>query len=286
MPWDITDEDIVAEIATHRLVAEFKNHPLRAQPENWTEAHWRNTYGFPTVAAGYDKEKGNHGMRLKFMNPPSSKDGFKVEDCASERERRMLRFLVPILNPDKPTTLPLKLLKAIYGAYTGKRMCVWGHILQEVLSREVPKIGGKKGCPLFPFIYHLYFRFGILTTREKEDWRTRQELPPTPPLPTPEEMAPGAGEGVQDEGAATTFDWDEEPELRGQGKKRKARDSTGGAGSSQQKKKGKLRRLTPVSPATTPVVKETRVTLEEEDPDKQPSEVSRDEFTDATTEGD
>ena len=50
--------------------------------------------------------------------------------------------------------------------------------------------------------------------------------------------------------------------------------------------KGKLRRLTPVSPATTPVVKETRVTPEDEDPDKQPSEVSRDEFTDATTEGD
>ena len=225
----------MVEIATHRLVVEFKNRPFRAQPENWTEAHWQNTYGFPAVAAGYDKEKGDHGMRLKFVNPPSGKDGFKVEDCACERERWMLRFLVPILNLDKPTTLPLKLLKVIYGAYTGKCMCGWGHILQEVLSREVPKIGGKKECPLSPFIYHLYFRFGILTTREKEDWRTCQELPPTPPLPTLEEMAPRAGEGVQDEGAATAVDWDEEPELTGQGKKRKARDSTGGAGSSQQR---------------------------------------------------
>ena len=55
VPWDITDKDIVAEIATHQPVAEFKNHPLRAQSENWTEAHWQNTYRFPAVTAGYDK---------------------------------------------------------------------------------------------------------------------------------------------------------------------------------------------------------------------------------------
>lgn len=132
----------------------------------------------------------------------------------------MLRFLVPILYPDKPTTCTLKLMKALYGAYSGERVCGWQHILHEVVKREVAKIGSKKGCPLAPFIYHLYARYGILTTREKEAWRSRQDLEETETHvdrePEPEE------EGLEDTDREV-IDLEGEPKPRSRGRKRRRR---------------------------------------------------------------
>ncbi len=37
------------------------------------------------------------------------------------REKRLLQFLVPILSPDKPTTITIKLAKGIYSALHYKK---------------------------------------------------------------------------------------------------------------------------------------------------------------------
>jgi hypothetical protein len=152
------------------VVPEFREHQLRARPKNWGEAHWRATYKFPDSPLRYDKTREDtRWVKKRFSRPPSDKDGFRVDECKSHREKRLLRFLVPILNPDKPTTCTLKLMKTIHEAYSNERVCGWGLILDDVVFREVSKIGGRKGCPLAPFIYHLYARYGILTTRKKEE---------------------------------------------------------------------------------------------------------------------
>lgn len=71
------------------------------------------TYGFPYSALGYERARGDTGLRAKFAKLPLEKDMFKVEDCNNASEKRLLQFLVPILNPDKATTCTMKLLKAI-----------------------------------------------------------------------------------------------------------------------------------------------------------------------------
>lgn len=65
--------------------------------------------------------------------------------------------------------------------------------MEEVVSREVGKIGGKKGCPLAPFIYHLYARYGILTSKEREQWEEKKELEDREP-PSDREEAPAESE--------------------------------------------------------------------------------------------
>lgn len=72
------------------------------------------------------------------------------------------------------------------GAYFEKCAYGWGNILEEVVTREVGKISSKKRRPLASFIYH---RHGVLIFREKEEWRSRQELIPVePPLDREEEL--------------------------------------------------------------------------------------------------
>jgi hypothetical protein len=98
--------------------------------------HWRATYKFPNSPFGYDKTKQDSGwVKQRFVSPVSDKDGFRVEDCRDNRERRLLQFLVPILSPNKPTTCTIKLMKAIYEAYLNNRKTGWGLILDELVTR-------------------------------------------------------------------------------------------------------------------------------------------------------
>ena len=50
-------------------------------------------------------------------------------------------------------------------------------MIQEIVNREAMKIGGAKGCPIAPFLYHLYDKHGCLTDREK----AKLEKPTLPP---------------------------------------------------------------------------------------------------------
>ena len=38
----------------------------------------------------------------KFLHEADPKDGFPVRECRDVRECRLLKFLVPIVHPDKP----------------------------------------------------------------------------------------------------------------------------------------------------------------------------------------
>jgi hypothetical protein len=107
-------------------------------------------------------------MKERFSQLISEKNGFRVQDCIDDRERRLLRFLVPILSPDKPHSCTIKLMKAIYEAYFNYRKIGWGLIVEEFVIREARKLGNKKGCPLTPFLFHLYDKYRCLTARERE----------------------------------------------------------------------------------------------------------------------
>ena len=117
---------------------------------------------------GFDKKgQGDSDWVKDRFTSLSEKDGFRVEDCRIGREKRLLQFLVPIFSPDKPTTIVIKLAKCIYSALLHGKKVGWGIIVQEMAKKEALKIGGAKGCPLTPFLYHLYSHHRCLTDREK-----------------------------------------------------------------------------------------------------------------------
>src|SRR6202011_3758672 len=95
------------------------------------------------------------------------KDGFHPGNCRNLRERRVLEFLLPILNPNKPKRISLTMANTLFGAMSGVRPVNWGLIIHRVVGRALPHIGRKPSF-LSPFILHLYQHFDRITAEEED----------------------------------------------------------------------------------------------------------------------
>lgn len=51
------------------------------------------------------KVRGDATLTARFHHPAHEHNDFKVEHCINAKEQRLLKFLVPILNPEKPVTI-------------------------------------------------------------------------------------------------------------------------------------------------------------------------------------
>ena len=103
----------------------------------------------------------------KFRAYPDPKDGFHPGNCRNLRERKVLEFLMPILNPNKPKRISLTMANTLFGAMSGVRPVNWGLIIHEVVGRALPHIGRKPSF-LSPFILHLYQHFDCITAEEED----------------------------------------------------------------------------------------------------------------------
>ena len=67
---------------------------------------WRGVYNFlpggNSMANRTDKF-----VEGKFLHDVDPKDGFPIRECRNAQEQRVLKFLVPIVHPDKPTWISL-----------------------------------------------------------------------------------------------------------------------------------------------------------------------------------
>ena len=88
-------------------------------------------------------------------------------NCKSKRERRVLEFLLPILNPDKPKRISLTMANTLFGAMSGSMPVNWGSIIHELVAKALPNIG-KKPSFLSPFILHLYQHYKLLLPEEED----------------------------------------------------------------------------------------------------------------------
>ena len=103
----------------------------------------------------------------KFRGNNDLKEGFHLGNCRSKRERRVLEFLLPILNPDKPKRISLTMANTLFGAMSGSRPVNWGLLIHEVVAKALPNIG-KKLSFLSPFIFHLYQQYELLLPEEED----------------------------------------------------------------------------------------------------------------------
>jgi hypothetical protein len=83
------------------------------------------------------------------------------------REKRMLEFLMPILNPEKPKRISLTMANTLFGAMSGVRPVNWGLLIHEVVARAIPNIG-RKPSYLSPFLLHLYKRYDYIRPNEED----------------------------------------------------------------------------------------------------------------------
>jgi hypothetical protein len=113
--------------------------------------------------------------------------------------------VVPILNLEKPTTLTVTLARGIYSALLRARRINWAILLHRNTQKWAVNLDSKKGCPLAPFLHHLYERHGCLTEEE----RKRLEIMPIPGLKSPAKrraVLPGGGAGTSRPGSSSRPD--------------------------------------------------------------------------------
>ena len=164
-PWNLRAEDTLKEFRFER-----GNQWLgtkRRDSDNWTPYVWNRVYGFPRgVGEGWAGRR--DGLFAgKFRADPDPKDGFHPGNCRNLREQRVLEFLMPILNPDKPKRISLTMANTLFGAMSGVRPMNWGLIIHEIVERALPHIGRKPSF-LSPFILHLYQHFDCITAEEED----------------------------------------------------------------------------------------------------------------------
>jgi hypothetical protein len=63
----------------------------------------------------------------KFRGEVDPKEGLHPSNCRNLRERRVLEFLMPILNPEKPKRISLTMANTLFGAMSGARPVNWGY---------------------------------------------------------------------------------------------------------------------------------------------------------------
>jgi hypothetical protein len=125
-PWNVQEDRVLKEFKFARG-NQWLNTKKR-KPENWTPDTWARVYGFPR-----DIEEGCAGQKDglfigKFRGEVDPKEGLHPANCRNERERRVLEFLIPILNLEKPKRISLTMANTLFGAMSGVRPVNWGYL--------------------------------------------------------------------------------------------------------------------------------------------------------------
>ena len=152
-PWNVQSEDMLKEFLFLR--GNQWDETTQNDPKNWTPDTWAKVYGFKR-----EIKEGWAGRRdglfaIKFKGKVDPKEGLHPTNCIDLRERRMLEFIMPILNPEKPKRVTLTVANTLFGALSGVRSVNWGFIIHEIVARGISHIG-KKPSYISPLIMHLY----------------------------------------------------------------------------------------------------------------------------------
>ena len=116
-PWNLRAEDTMREFKFER-----GNQWLgtkKRDSDNWTPDVWNMVYGFSRgIGEGWAGRR--DGMFVgKFRADSDPKDGFHPGNCRNLRKRKMLEFLMTILNLDKPKQISLTMANTQFGAMFG-----------------------------------------------------------------------------------------------------------------------------------------------------------------------
>ena len=103
-PWNVHSKNMLGEFLFER--GNQWDETKRRDPEHWTPDTWAKVYGFERgVKEGWAVRK--DGLFAgKFEGEVDPKEGLHPVNCRSPRERRMLEFMMPILNPENPNGSP------------------------------------------------------------------------------------------------------------------------------------------------------------------------------------
>jgi hypothetical protein len=164
-PWNVQEDNVLREFKFAR--GNQWEGTKRRDPENWTPDTWARVYGFQRGRGEGWAGRKDGLFAGKFKGDADPKEGLHPTNCQNPREKRMLEFLMPILNPEKPKRISLTMANTLFGALSGVRPVNWGLLIHETVARAIPNIG-RKPSYLSPFLLHLYRRYECITAEEED----------------------------------------------------------------------------------------------------------------------
>ena len=171
-PWRIRQEEVVRELVTGAVPVEFAN-TIRGRPTEWTVELWNRVYGFHQGEEDLVDRKADCTTD-RFTSKMDSKYGYRIADCKDGKERRMLAFLVPILNPGKPSHVTLTMASTLLLALERKRVINWGQLIRDVVHRLAQAAKRSQPAYVSTYLFHLYYHASVLTVEEDALWEAHQ----------------------------------------------------------------------------------------------------------------
>ena len=163
-PWNVQADDVLREFKFKRW-NQWEGTKRRG-PDHWTPDIWAKVYKFHRrIGEGWAGRKDSL-FAGKFKGEVDPKEGLHPANCRNLRERRVLEFLMPTLNPEKPKRITLTMANTLSGAMYGFRPLDWGVFIHEVVAHAIPHIGRKPSY--LPFILHLYKHFDCIIADEED----------------------------------------------------------------------------------------------------------------------
>ena len=118
-PWSIRAEDILREFRFER-----RNQWIgtkRSDLDHWTPDTWARVYGFPRGSGEGWAGRKDGMFTKKFRGDADPKEGLHPSNCRNHIERRVLEFLMPILNSENPKRITLTMANTLFGAMSAVR---------------------------------------------------------------------------------------------------------------------------------------------------------------------
>lgn len=122
--WEVQNAEIIKEFFTGTIPRPFIDNLVQSKANYSVEECCKMTYGFLTLDIGYNEVTTDKAFATRFPDPAHELYNFRVNHYINTREKRVLKFLVPVLNSEKPTIVTNKLMKANFESFSGNYVIV------------------------------------------------------------------------------------------------------------------------------------------------------------------
>src|SRR5450759_4982179 len=117
----------------------------------WDELEIGQAFGVPRIGTSW-LSRGDDQVRGYFAGKIDDKEGWSVDQCTEPRLKRLFYFLIPILHPEKPKRVTVKMGSTIVAAFVEAQQINWATIIKEIMKRQVGNLRGTKAISLSSYL--------------------------------------------------------------------------------------------------------------------------------------
>jgi hypothetical protein len=165
LPWNWVNNEMVDKVASKSPPLELKN-TIRVRPDKWMKEIMAAAFHISEEGIGLKKRSLAEPYMKYFEEEPSPTDGSRFDQCSNQDLRDVLKFLILLIKPNKPTRLNVGPIATIVDCLFEDLKVSWADVFSEAVEKQVEKIDTHKDSYLPAYLIHLYQDQKALTKEE------------------------------------------------------------------------------------------------------------------------